>query len=212
MTRRTVFLLSPAHLGGKRAALLGRKGARFDLAHRLQRGEPVPLGEVYEFVSGLYFRGKLAYGRTFACRSRGRQSIYTITPNRGLVHVDEPVTMDDLAEMGAVDINAGDARYHEPLRRDLLALRQRLRGAQVVLLGSIASGKYVDILLEVLGERLLFPIDFVGRGDLSRGGLCLRAADSHEELHYETVLGAIRKGKRPPRLTPIAWKKRNPAL
>jgi hypothetical protein len=213
MRPRTVFILSPAHLGGKRAQFLSRPGASFDLALRLQRGEAVALGEVYTFVSGLYFRGKLAYGRAFASRSAGKQAIYTITPNRGLVHVDEAVTTNDLREMSAVDIDANDARYHEPLRRDVLAISERLRGTgRVVLLGSIASGKYVDILLDVLGEKLLFPSDFVGRGDLSRGGLCLRAADSREELDYAPVQGAIRKGKRPPRLSPIAWKARNPKL
>ena len=35
--------------------------ARFELAQKLQRGEKVPLGEVFSFLSGLYFRGKLAY-------------------------------------------------------------------------------------------------------------------------------------------------------
>jgi hypothetical protein len=73
----------------------------------------------------------------------------------------------------------------------------------VVLLGSIATGKYVDTLLPVLGERLLFPREFIGRGDMSRGGLMLRAAKLGEELEYMPVAGAIRRGPRPAKLPPV---------
>src|SRR6185295_18728316 len=84
-------------------------------------------------------------------------------------------------------------------RRDLAALyRAGRRGGQwdVVLLGSIATGKYVDVLLDVVGERLLFPTEFVGRGDMSRGALLLRAARSEVELGYAPVAGAVRRGPR----------------
>ena len=73
-----------------------------------------------------------------------------------------------------------------------------------MLLGSIASGKYVEVLLPIFGERLLFPPSFIGRGDMSRGGLMLRCAASGEELDYIPVAGAIRQGKRPPRLDPLS--------
>ena len=69
-----------------------------------------------------------------------------------------------------------------------------------MLLGSIATGKYVDPLLEVFRDRLVFPETFVGRGDMSRGGVLLRAARSGEELSYRPIAGAIRHGKRPPKL------------
>jgi hypothetical protein len=71
-----------------------------------------------------------------------------------------------------------------------------------VLLGSIASGKYADVLLEVFGTRLKFPVSFVGRGDMSRGGLMLRCVAAGQELEYVPVAGAVRHGPRPPRLTP----------
>jgi hypothetical protein len=202
-TPRTIFILSPAHLGGKRAELLSRPTAKFELAHRLQRGEPVPLGEVYSFVSGLYFRGKLAYGNAFATRIRRKAQVFTITPNRGLVHVDTPVTLADLAQMGEVDIDHTDERYHSPLRRDVIALAKSIGPhGRVILLGSIATAKYVTLLLDELGDRLLFPTDFVGRGDLSRGGLCLRAVADNSQLPYAPVAGATRTGKRPPKLDP----------
>ena len=52
------------------------------------------------------------------------------------------------------------------------------------------------------GDRLRFPVDFVGRGDMSRGGLMLRCAVDRRELPYIAVAGAIVNGKRPPKLAP----------
>jgi hypothetical protein len=79
-------------------------------------------------------------------------------------------------------------------------------GSEIVLLGSIASGKYVDVLTSVFGPRLLFPSAFVGRGDMSRGGLLLRCVRDGAELDYVPVIGAVRHGPRPPRLSPVRWK------
>ena len=56
------------------------------------------------------------------------------------------------------------------------------------------------------GERLVFPECFVGRGDMSRGGVMLRAAESGKELAYVSVSGATRKGTRPPKLTESAFR------
>jgi hypothetical protein len=71
-----------------------------------------------------------------------------------------------------------------------------------VLLGSIASAKYTGPLLGTFGDRLLFPKEFVGRGDMSRGGLMLRCVDTMTELTYVPVRGAERHGERPPKLAP----------
>jgi hypothetical protein len=127
--------------------------------------------------------------------------VHVITTDRGLLQVDCFVGPGDLREFGTVDIRADAPAYRAPLERDLAAL-ERIPGLEVVLLGSVATGKYVDVLLEVMGERLLFPVDFVGRGDMSRGGLLLRAAEQGRELPYEPVAGAVRRGRRPPRLAP----------
>jgi len=200
---RPVFLLSPAHCGGKRAAMLFSDRAGFDLARRVREPGGAPIGEVFSFLSGLYFRGKLAYARAFADAPVTMHGAYAITSTRGLLPVDTSITLDDLREFGAVDIHAEDRRYHSPLRRDAEALLNGIEdGAEVVLLGSIATGKYVDILLDVFAHRLCFPRDFVGRGDMSRGGLMLRAADAGEELPYIPVQGAARRGGRPPKLQP----------
>ena len=80
-------------------------------------------------------------------------------------------------------------------------------GAEIVLLGSIATPKYVDVLLAAFGGSLLFPGDFVGRGDMSRGGLLLRAARAGEELGYRSVAGAERHGRRPAKLEPAQPRK-----
>ncbi|HET8836819.1 MAG TPA: hypothetical protein VFN08_18970 [Gemmatimonadales bacterium] len=198
-----IFLLSPAHLGGKRAELLLGGRGRFPLAHRLRRGEPVPLSETFTFLSGLYFRGKLAYARRFARVPANVAGIQVITSNRGLLPVDTPMTARELRALAETPIHAGEPVYRDPLRRDLAALYGAGgRGGQwdVVLLGSIATGKYVDVLLDVVGERLLFPTEFVGRGDMSRGALLLRAARSEVELGYAPVAGAVRRGPRAPKV------------
>jgi len=141
----------------------------------------------------LYFRGKVAYARRFA--SAGAASV--ITSDRGLIDVDEPLTIDDLRAMAAVDVDAAEERYRRPLERDVERLAGRIgAGGEVVLLGSVATGKYVDVLVSVLGERLKFPKDFVGRGDMSRGALMLRCAAAGRELDYLSVAGATRTGRR----------------
>jgi hypothetical protein len=193
----TTFLLSPANCGGKRGWMLRRPEAEFDLARRLADRRGAPIGEVFAFISGLYFRGKLAYARAFA-----PTSAFVITPSRGLLPIDQPITREVLEEFACCDIDAENATYRRPLERDvrLLASATLRTESDVVLLGSIASDKYVDVLLSHFGDRLYFPETFVGRGDMSRGGLMLRAASSREELVYARIAGAIRHGKRPPRL------------
>jgi hypothetical protein len=194
-----LFLLSPAHCGGKRAQLLINGRGRFPLAARLRAGESVTLGETFAFLSGLYFRGKLTYARHFGRAPSGHTAVMVITANNGLVPAESSVTIRQLKEFGTVDIDSDNPRYRKPLQRDIARLRE-LDGVEIVLLGSIATGKYVDVLLESLGDRLLFPGDFVGRGDMSRGALLLQAARKGTELRYEPVLGAIRTGRRAPRI------------
>ncbi len=117
----------------------------------------------------------------------------------GLRSPDTRISAADLRAMGKVDVES--TAFAKTLLRDA-ELASSLYGssAQIVLLGSIATGKYVDALLDVFGHRLLFPASFVGRGDMSRGGLLLRAARSQDELAYAPIAGATLHGKRPPKL------------
>ncbi len=196
---RRIYLLSPAKVGGIRARLLLNPRASFALAHQL-RTEGLPLADIFSFASALYFRGKITYARQFADASKG-DLIRVITANAGLVEPERVLTVADLRRFGRVDIHENNPRYHRPLRRDAGALGLELtRDGQAILLGSIATAKYRDILIECFGQRLVFPRDFVGRGDMSRGGLLLRAAREGKELPYTSVLGAVFKGKRAPRL------------
>jgi hypothetical protein len=202
-----IFLLSPAHLGGKRADLLLSGRGRFPLAERLRSGETVSLAEAFSFMSGLYFRGKVTYARRFARPPAGVAGVQVITSNRGLLPADAPMTADALRALAGTEIRAEEVGYHEPLRRDLAALDRAASVAagatpEVVLLGSVATGKYVDVLLDVVGERLLFPTEFVGRGDMSRGALLLRAARAERELAYAAVAGAVRRGPRARKVEP----------
>src|SRR3954470_14610371 len=206
MTR--VFLLSPAFAGGRRAQVIMSERAQFDLAQRLRSNRPPTLGEVFTFLSGLYFRGKLAYANAFAAPRRRRSLVLVITPTRGLVPAAERISLADLREFAEVDIHEDDPRYRGPLERDVQRLAKKLPSdSEIVLLGSIATAKYVDVLLEHFGQRLCFPADFVGRGDMSRGGLLLRCAVDRCELNYIPVAGAVRKGKRPPKLEPRRYGK-----
>jgi hypothetical protein len=174
--------------------------ARFQLAHAVQ-GDGAPLGEVFRFASGLYFRGKLAYAERFAAPPAGVAGALVIAPGAGLVPAATVVRAADLRAYAAVPVAADEPRFRGPLVRDARALADALGpGGEAVLLGSIASDKYVAPLLEVLGDRLLFPPDFVGRGDMSRGGLLLRAVEAGVELPCAPVRGAVRRGARPPRL------------
>jgi hypothetical protein len=178
-----VFLLSPASCAGKRCQMLLAPRASFELAQRMQRGG-VPIGEVFSFLSALYFRGKLAYAQRFAAPD----GVLVITSGRGLVPADTPITLRDLRAFARVPIHPDEPRYVRPLRGDAESLRERLEpGAQVVLLGSIATPKYVEILLQVFGGSLVFPAPFVGRGDMSRGGLLLRATRAGLELDYRPL-------------------------
>jgi len=177
--------------------------ASFELAQRVRAGTGAPLGEVFSFLSGLYFRGKLTYARAFANPRDGLAGVFVITPTDGLCPADELVDLARLRRFATVDIEGDDPRYRGPLDRDARRLAGHLgEGGEVVLLGSIATGKYIDPLLAVLGERLRFPADFVGRGDMSRGGLLLRCARAGTELTYIGVRDAVRRGPRPPRLAP----------
>jgi hypothetical protein len=204
-----VFLLSPANCSGRRAKMVLSERAGFDLAVRLRGGDGVTIGEAFAFVSGLYFKGKLAYALEFARPPEPGVGIagsgaLVITPTAGLRPVETTITADAIRAFAAVDIAANDPRYRRPLLASARALADDIGpDCDVVLLGSIASAKYVDVLTEVFGARLRFPIDFVGRGDMSRGGLMLRAARAREELAYVPVEGAVRHGPRPPKLDPI---------
>jgi len=183
--------------------------AQFDVATRLRSGSGVAIGEVFAFVSGLYFRGKLAYALEFAQppdpgAPLAGSGALVITPTAGVRGVETPITIDALRGFAGVDIAADDPRYRKPLLASARALDEEIGPeCQVVLLGSIASAKYVDVLTGIFGDRLLFPVDFVGRGDMSRGGLLLRCVRSGEELQYAPVTGAVRHGPRPPKLPPI---------
>ena len=195
-----VFLLSPANTAGIRARLLFNTNAAFDIAKRVREPAGAPIGEVFSFLSGLYFRGKLGYASAFTRPPRGAGGVHVITTSRGLVSPDTPVRLDDLREFAAVPIDVDEPRYREPLARSARDLAVEAKSCDIVLLGSIATGKYVDIFLEMFGDRLRFPADFAGRGDMSRGGLMLRAVDAGRELEYIPIAGAIRKGHRPPKL------------
>jgi len=203
---RRVFLLSPANIAGIRARFVMREDADFEMAVRL-RQVGVSLGELFSFISGLYFRGKWAYARTFCDVPPNIHGALVITSSGGLVSPNSVITLERLQEISSGNMDPADRRYRMLLERDAQSLARICdKNCQIVLLGSIATPKYAEPLLTVFGEQLMFPAEFVGRGDMSRGGLMLRRVQSSEPLTYVPLLGATRHGPKPPKLAPLPRK------
>ena len=201
--KRRVFLLSPANMTGVRAQLLLRSDGQSSLAQRL-RADGAPLGEVFSFISALYFRGKLAYAQAFANPPASLPSVLVITSSRGLLPPETVIRVADLLEMSLGRVEASDENYCGLLQRDARLLADNMEeDTEVVLLGSIATPKYVNPLTEIFGNQLVFPIAFAGRGDMSRGGLLLRSSRDRLPLEYRPVTTAIRSGPRPAKLLPL---------
>jgi hypothetical protein len=194
-----IFLLSPANASSTRAELLLSESGKSLLAQRL-RGQSATLGEIFTFISGLYFRGKLAYAEKFMNPPRVPGTV-VITALAGLVSPNKVLTLDEFRKTAIGRVDASRSEYRIPLERDAALLRDHMGSrSEVVLLGSIATPKYVEPLLSVFGSKLMFPAEFVGRGDMSRGGLMLRCVRENVQLTYVPVAGAVRNGQRPPKL------------
>jgi hypothetical protein len=198
--RRRIFLLSPANPNGERGRLLTRLGAEFDLAVRLREGAAT-LGETFAFISGLYFRGKLAYAQAFAAPPSGVPGIFVITAARGLVSPETVISAEDLQQIASVPIDIADSRYRLPRERDCRLLEETAGDTcDFVLLGSVATLKYLEPMFGIFGHRLLFPEEFIGRGDMSRGGLMLRCVREGLQLTHVPLGELTRHGVRPPKL------------
>jgi hypothetical protein len=192
-----IFLLSPASAAGARARLLLNVSSEFELAVRL-RTAGAQLGEIFSFMSSLYFRGKLTYAQRFAAPPKGAPGVLVITPSRGLLVPEHMMTLQDLEEMTRGDVHHENENYRRPLMKDAQLLIERLEAkTEVVLLGSIATPKYVKPLLEIFGDRLVCPAEFVGIGDMSRGGLLLKCFREEVELKYVPVAGSKLSSARP---------------
>jgi hypothetical protein len=190
VTTPTIFLLSPASTGGIRAKQFTSPNAKFEAARLYRSPEGVPIAMAFAFMSSLYFRGKIGYALHFAAPSPaiGGYGIYIIAPGFGLVPPDWRLTPERMKVMAKTPVDAAKRNYRKPLEEHARELAAKLEPeARVVLLGSVASGKYVDILWPIFKHQLRFPTAFAGLGDMSRGGLMLRAVRAGRELEYTTL-------------------------
>ena len=175
-----------------RHALAARDGYEFACSLQIPTAG-VPLGEVYRFISSLYFRGKLEYAQRFQNPPQGVAGVQIITGS-GLMLPETVITLEQLQKISATSIDAKNTDYRLPLDRDLLRLRDAVGGdVEVILLGSVATYKYIDPIQAVFGERLLFPREFLGLGDMSRGSILLRCCAQGSELEYVHVGKVILK-------------------
>ena len=110
---------------------------------------------------------------------------------------DTVVTLSDLRRISSTSIDEKNSHYRLPLDSDLRRLRKMVGNeTDVILLGSVATSKYITPITDVFGERLLFPKDFLGRGDMSRGSMLLRCCEQGLELEYlpvETITRSLSK-------------------
>jgi hypothetical protein len=186
-----IYILSPAHAGGKRAQMLFNASAKFELAQRL-RTSGVTLGEAFSFMSPLYFRAKLLYAATFANAPANLPACLIITPCRGLLPPETVVRLDDLWEISDQRVHLENPKYRDPLERDLRKLSAVIGPqARVILLGSIATRKYIPLLLEALGDRVAIPREFISLGNMSRGALLLRCSREKRQLTYIPTAEAL---------------------
>src|SRR5438874_10005490 len=138
-TSHRIFLLSPAYAGGERARMMLRDQAQFPLARKRRAKSGAPIADVFTFLSGLYFRGKIAYANAFARPARGTSGVLVITPTRGLIDSRTRICLDDLREFAEVDIDQDDPRYQMPIERDARHLATKLPAHRDLLLfGRIA--------------------------------------------------------------------------
>ena len=199
--RPRIFLLSPASTEGLRAQQLTSPRARFGAAERYRSPEGVTIAEAFTFMSSLYFRGKIGYARHFAApppeMALGTQDdgILVIAPGFGLVPPSWRITPEEMKKLRRTPVDLKSRAYCAPMKKHVEQLRDLAPAAWVVLLGSVATGKYVDLLLPALGDRLLFPRDFAGAGDMKRGGMMLRAVREDQELAYVTLAAPRRRAR-----------------
>jgi len=182
----TILLLSPANVSGTRARQMisPRAMSAAGLAYRSPGG--VTIANAFTFMSALYFRGKHAYARAFATEDpRIGTTAFVIAPGFGLVPLDWRLDQERMKKLARTKIDVRSRSYTMSLQKSCRELEARLAPDDtVVLLGSVASGKYVDVLEPVFGGRLRFPRIFAGMGDMKRGSVMLKAAASGVALEY----------------------------
>jgi hypothetical protein len=194
MPRPRIFLLSPATAHGAKGKTLLEAEPRTPAARRF-REEGMAVGDVFRYLSGLYFNGKLTYARTLGAPPSGLEGMeaLVISMTDGLLAPEMPVGPEELRRYAAAE--RGSEAGRRALEEDARALASEVGDeCDVVLLGALATGKYTDALLPVFGERLLYPRALLGLGQLDRGALLFRCVRAGTELDYAPVAAIDARG------------------
>ena len=172
-----VFLLSPAHLGGERARILMRPEASFDLAARVRekrrcaRRRDLRVSERALLPRQAHLRGRVRGG---AASPRSRRPTSS-PPTAGW----PPCTSASITR-ARPRWAASTSTARRGLSQAARARRQEAGEADRRRRGGAARLGGVDEVhrrarARCSSARLVCPVDFVGRGDMSRGSLMLQA-------------------------------------
>ena len=200
----------PTAAAGARQQVLSPQAAFAARRGSCARAQGAPLGDVFTFVSGLYFRGKLAYARRFASppepRIRRRLGRARHHAERRAPQPETPVTRRRAARLRRRRRRSRPTRATGGRSSGARARWLREIGAdcEVVLLGSIASPKYVDVLLDDLRRAPAVPDRFRRpRRHEPRRPAAAQARARASSSTYAPMAGAVRHGARPPKLPPL---------
>jgi hypothetical protein len=136
-----IFLLSPAKAGGPRYSMLTREQADFDVARRLREGVAT-IGEVYSFISGLYFRGKMMYAEAFRAAPAGVPAVLVMVPGAGLVPPETIIDAGQLRAIAGISVAEDNPEFRDPCDDSRqIAGRARRKGLRLRVAGQCSERK-----------------------------------------------------------------------
>jgi len=123
--------------------------------------------------------------------------VHIITPNAGLRSPDTYVTRRAIRAFATTDVDPDNASYRRPLETSARALALEVGpDCDVVLLGSVASPKYVSVLLDIFGDRLRFLFEPSLSHSSNQGGHHDKIADDRHDEGNGSDVAEQRDGRK----------------